>query len=56
MGKSLSAKSISANWKLPLYRLDFATVQGSYVGQSEQRLKDALTTAEKCISLHLMDR
>ena len=45
-GKSLSAKSISANWKLPLYRLDFATVQGSYVGQSEQQLKDALTTAE----------
>jgi len=45
-GKSLSAKSISANWKLPLYRLDFATVQGSYVGQSEQQLKDALSTAE----------
>lgn len=45
-GKSLSAKAISANWKLPLYRLDFATVQGSYVGQSEQQLKDALTTAE----------
>lgn len=39
-------KSISANWQLPLYRLDFATVQGSYVGQSEQQLKDALTTAE----------
>lgn len=45
-GKSLSAKAISANWKLPLYRLDFATVQGSYVGQTEQQLKDALTTAE----------
>jgi SpoVK/Ycf46/Vps4 family AAA+-type ATPase len=45
-GKSLSAKSIAVNWKLPLYRLDFATVQGSYVGQSEQQLKDALTTAE----------
>ncbi len=45
-GKSLSAKSISASWKLPLYRLDFATVQGSYVGQSEQQLKDALSTAE----------
>ena len=45
-GKSLSAKAISASWKLPLYRLDFATVQGSYVGQSEQQLKDALTTAE----------
>ena len=45
-GKSMSAKSISANWKLPLYRLDFATVQGSYVGQTEQQLKNALTTAE----------
>lgn len=46
-GKSLSAKAISASWKLPLYRLDFATVQGSYVGQSEQQLKDALTTADQ---------
>lgn len=45
-GKSLSAKAISASWRLPLYRLDFATVQGQYVGQSEQQLKDALTTAE----------
>lgn len=45
-GKSLSAKSISANWRLPLYRLDFATVQGSYVGQTEQQLKNALMTAE----------
>ena len=45
-GKSLSAKAISASWKMPLYRLDFATVQGSYVGQTEQQLKDALTTAE----------
>ncbi len=45
-GKSLSAKSIAANWKLPLYRLDFATVQGSFVGQSEQQLKDALSMAE----------
>ena len=46
-GKSLSAKAIALNWKLPLYRLDFATVQGSYVGQSEQQLKDALHTAER---------
>ena len=45
-GKSLSAKSISANWKLPLYRLDFATVQGSFVGQTERQLRNALTTAE----------
>lgn len=45
-GKSLSAKTIAIKWKLPLYRLDFATVQGMYVGQSEQQLKDALTMAE----------
>lgn len=45
-GKSLSAKAIACNWHLPLYRLDFATVQGSYVGQSEQQLKEALSTAE----------
>lgn len=46
-GKSISAKAIAARWKMPLYRLDFATVQGSYVGQSEKQLKDALTTAEQ---------
>ena len=45
-GKSLSAKSIAANWKLPLYRLDFATVQGQYVGQSERQLREAFATAE----------
>jgi len=45
-GKSLSAKAISAKWQLPLYLLDFATVQGMYVGQSEQQLKEALLAAE----------
>ena len=46
-GKSISAKAIAVNWNLPLYRLDFATVQGSYVGQSEQQLREALETAEQ---------
>ena len=45
-GKSLAAKAISAKWKLPLYLLDFATVQGRYVGQSEQQLNEALEMAE----------
>lgn len=45
-GKSLLAKFIASNWQLPLYRLDFATIQGMYVGQSENRLKDALQLAE----------
>lgn len=45
-GKSLTAKAISNMWKIPLYLLDFSTIQGMYVGQSEQRLKTALETAE----------
>jgi len=45
-GKSLLAKFIATNWQLPLYRLDFATIQGMYVGQSENRLKDALSLAD----------
>jgi len=45
-GKSLSAKAIAHNWKMPLYRLDLSTIHGQYLGQSEGRLKDALTTAD----------
>ena len=45
-GKSLTAKAISQSWNLPLYLLDFAMVQGMYVGQSEEQLKAALETAE----------
>jgi len=46
-GKSLSAKSVAAAWKLPLYRLDLANIHGMYVGQSESRLKEALSTADR---------
>ena len=46
-GKSLTAKAVSAMWQLPLYLLDFATVQGMYVGQSEKQLKEAFNTAEQ---------
>jgi ATP-dependent 26S proteasome regulatory subunit len=45
-GKSLSAKAIALNWGLPLYRLDLSTIHGQYLGQSESRLKDALSTAD----------
>uniref|UniRef100_UPI002628E0BA AAA family ATPase n=1 Tax=uncultured Brachyspira sp. TaxID=221953 RepID=UPI002628E0BA len=46
-GKSMSAKAVASYWNLPLYRLDFATVQSQYVGQSEQQLKEAFQTAER---------
>ncbi|AMV48233.1 AAA family ATPase [Paraburkholderia caribensis] len=45
-GKSLSAKAIAHNWKMPLYRLDLSTIHGQYLGQSEGRLKEALSTAD----------
>jgi len=45
-GKSLSAKAIAAMWNLPLYRLDLSTIHGQYLGQSESRLKEALSTAD----------
>ena len=45
-GKSLTAKAVAKEWNLPLYLLDFATVQGMYVGQSEEQLRNALKTAE----------
>ncbi len=46
-GKSLSAKAIAGEWSLPLYRLDLATILGQYVGQSENRLREALDTADR---------
>jgi SpoVK/Ycf46/Vps4 family AAA+-type ATPase len=45
-GKSLCSKATSSIFNIPLYRLDLATVQGQYVGQSEKQLKEALETAE----------
>ena len=45
-GKSLCSKAAANILNIPLYRLDLATVQGEYVGQSERQLKQALDTAE----------
>lgn len=46
-GKSLSAKAIAMEWKLPLYRLDMASVLGMYVGESERQLREALEAADR---------
>lgn len=46
-GKSLSAKTIAAQFEIPLYRLDLANLMGMYVGQSEGRLKEALEAADR---------
>ena len=45
-GKSLTAKFIASKWHLPLIRFDIGAVFGSYVGQSEETMRNALSLAE----------
>jgi SpoVK/Ycf46/Vps4 family AAA+-type ATPase len=45
-GKSLTAKMIGGLWRLPLLRLDVGSLFGSLVGESEERVRRALRTAE----------
>lgn len=45
-GKSLSAKALAADWGVPLLRLDLGRVYAALLGESESRLRRALTTAE----------
>jgi len=45
-GKSLCAKAVSTAWRQPLLRLDPGSLYASYVGQSEQNLRQSLHQAE----------
>ncbi len=45
-GKSLTAKMISRLWHLPLIRLDVGALFGSLVGESEERVRHALSVVE----------
>lgn len=45
-GKSLSAKAVAALYRMPLLRLDMGTVFGSFVGESESRIRGALNLAQ----------
>ena len=45
-GKSLLAKTIAVEWKLPLLRLDVGRVFGSMVGESESRIRHVIKLAE----------
>lgn len=45
-GKSLTAKMIGGLWRLPLLRLDVGALFGSLVGESEERVRRALSLAE----------
>ncbi len=45
-GKSLCAKAVAAEWQKPLLKFDLGRVFGSLVGESEERMRKALRTAE----------
>lgn len=45
-GKSLSAKTIAAEWQLPLLRLDVGRLFGGIVGESESRIRQVIKLAE----------
>ncbi|MCH7944444.1 MAG: AAA family ATPase [Armatimonadetes bacterium] len=45
-GKSLVAKSVAATWNLPMLKMDVGRIFGSYVGQSEQNMRRAISIAE----------
>ncbi|MFM6473967.1 MAG: AAA family ATPase, partial [Dolichospermum sp.] len=45
-GKSLSAKTIAYQWRLPLLRLDVGRLFGGIVGESENRIRQMIQLAE----------
>jgi SpoVK/Ycf46/Vps4 family AAA+-type ATPase len=45
-GKSLCAKAVAADWGMPLLRMDPGVLYQKYIGESENRLRDALAQAE----------
>ncbi len=45
-GKSLCAKSVASQWKLPLLRFDIGRMFGSLVGSSEENMRRAIQVAE----------
>ena len=51
-GKSLTAKAMSAIWKLPLLRLDLGKIFSGLVGSSEENMRRAIATDRKSTRLN----
>lgn len=45
-GKSLTAKAVAAQWRLPLLRLDMGRIFSGLIGSSEENLRKAIGVAE----------
>ena len=46
-GKSLSAKAVASEWRLPLLKLDPSNLYEKYIGESEENFKKAMKAAER---------
>ncbi|MFL5500376.1 MAG: AAA family ATPase [Gemmatimonadaceae bacterium] len=46
-GKSMCAKAVAADWKMPLLRLDTSGIYDKFVGESEKRFLSAIHAAER---------
>ena len=46
-GKSMCAKAVAADWKLPLLKLDTSGIYDKYMGESEKRFLAAIRSAER---------
>lgn len=46
-GKSLAAKAVAAEWRLPLLRLDPSGLYNKYIGESERNFRRAMDTADR---------
>lgn len=46
-GKSLAAKAVSSDWRLPLLKLDPSNLYNKFIGESERNFKRAMATADK---------
>jgi len=46
-GKSLCAKAVAMDWRLPLLKLDTSNLYDKFVGESERNFRRAMDTAER---------
>lgn len=46
-GKSLAAKAVAGSWRLPLLRLDIASLYNKFTGETERNLREALRGAAR---------
>jgi hypothetical protein len=46
-GKSLCARAVATEWKLPLLRLDTGSLYNKYIGETESNFRRAMTAAER---------